>query len=143
MIVSPFVPYVSVAVSRALVVAELALGGLLAERLRQVDADLIQVHSVLQETVDKRLDTEPPDDDPKFIDQRTVPFMRPDRPITSPGINAELVTAIQKTLTIARGRTSQRAELVRNILTALEQIATDSSGNFSSAVIAPLRSPDK
>src|SRR5690606_3777503 len=31
-----------VAVSRALVVAELALGGLLAERLRQVDADLIE-----------------------------------------------------------------------------------------------------
>jgi PPM family protein phosphatase len=123
-----------VAVSRALVVAELALGGLLAERLRQVDADLIQVHSALQETVDAAIDTA--DEDPRFIDQRTIPYMRPDRPITSPGMNPELVTAIQKTLTIARGRTSQRAELVRNILSALEQIATDTSGSFSSAVVA-------
>ncbi len=125
-----------VAVSRALVVAELALGGLLAERLRQVDADLIDVHSAMQESESSRVDTEPSEEDPRFIEQRTIPFLRPDRPITSPGINAELVTAIQKTLTIARGRTSQRAELVRNILTALEQIATDSTGNFSSAVVA-------
>ncbi|HWU85807.1 MAG TPA: Stp1/IreP family PP2C-type Ser/Thr phosphatase, partial [Kofleriaceae bacterium] len=35
-----------VAVSRALVVAELALGGLLAERLRQVDTDLIELQTL-------------------------------------------------------------------------------------------------
>jgi len=125
-----------VAVSRALVVAELALGGLLAERLRQVDSDLIQIHSALQETVDADIDAAAAENDPRFIDQATIPFMRPDRPVTSPGLNAELINAIEKTLTIARARTSQRAELVRNILGALEQIATDSSGNFSSAVVA-------
>ncbi len=120
-----------VAVSRALVVAELALGGLLAERLRQVDADLIQIHGAIQD----RADTEQ-QDEPTFAGEATIPFMRPDRPVTNPGISAELVTAIEKTLTIARGRTSQRAELVRQILTALETIATDPVENFSSAVLA-------
>ena len=119
-----------VAVSRALVVAELALGGLLAERLRQVDADLIQIHGAIQD----RADTE--HDEPTFAGEATIPFMRPDRPVTNPGISAELVTAIEKTLTIARGRTSQRAELVRQILTALETIATDPVENFSTAVLA-------
>jgi len=126
---------IDVAVSRAMVVAELALGGLLAERLRQVDADLIQIHTAIQETIDtdgsERLDT-----DAQFTNQATIPFMRPDRPVTNPGISAELVTAIEKTLTIARGRTSPRAELVKQILVALETIATDPSGNFSSAVLA-------
>jgi hypothetical protein len=123
-----------IAVSRALVVAELALGGLLAERLRHVDQDLIQIHSALQETIDGDIDRA--DTDSRFTDQATIPFMRPDRPVTNSGVSAELVTAIEKTLTIARGRTSQRAELVRQILGALETIATDSSGNFASAVVA-------
>ena len=125
-----------VAVSRALVVAELALGGLLAERLRQVDSDLIAIHGALQETMDTEIDAAAAEEDPRFIDQRTIPFMRPDRPVTSPGMNSELIGAIEKTLTIARARTSQRAELVRNILNALEQISTDGTGNFSSAVLA-------
>jgi serine/threonine protein phosphatase PrpC len=129
-----------VAVSRALVVAELALGGLLAERLRHVDHDLIQIHGAMQETIDGELDrhdTEAPErTSSKFIDQATIPFMRPDRPVTNPGVSAELVTAIEKTLTIARGRTSPRAELVKQILESLETIATDPSGQFASAVIA-------
>jgi PPM family protein phosphatase len=123
-----------VAVSRALVVAELALGGLLADRLRQVDSDLIQIHSAMQETLDTDLDNASLD--PRFVDQATIPFLRPDRPVTSPGVSAELVGAIEKTLTIARGRTSPRAELVRQILSALEQIAIDGTGNFASAVVA-------
>lgn len=123
-----------VAVSRALVVAELALGGLLAERLRQVDADLVEIHTALQERVDTESDA--PAQEPKFAEQATIPFLRPDRPVTNPGITAELVEAIEKTLTIARGRTSPRAEAVRQILTALEQIATDGSGNFAIAVVA-------
>jgi hypothetical protein len=121
-----------IAVSRALVVAELALGGLLAERLRQVDADLIHVHAAMQETTD----TDSIEDSSRFVDQPTVPFLRPDRPVTNSGISAEVLTAIGKTLTIARARTSPRAELVKQILTALETIATDSSGNFAAAVLA-------
>ena len=122
-----------VAVSRALVVAELALGGLLAERLRQVDGDLIQLHTALQETIDvDGLDT----GDLPFNDEATIPFMRPDRVITNPGVGPELVGAIEKTLTIARARTAPRAELVKQVLGSLETIATDPSGNFASAVLA-------
>jgi protein phosphatase len=123
-----------VAVSRALVVAELALGGLLAERLRHVDQDLIQIHSAMQETIDGDVDRA--DTDSRFTDQATIPFLRPDRPVTNPGVSAELVTAIEKTLTVARARTSPRAEMVKQILEALESIATDPSGNFASAVVA-------
>jgi protein phosphatase len=122
-----------VAVSRALVVAELALGGLLAERLRQVDGGLIQLHTAMQETIDSEI---PTDGGSKFIDQPTIPFLRPDRPVTNSGISAELVGAIEKTITVARARTSPRAELVKDILSAIENIANDSSGNFASAVLA-------
>jgi len=123
-----------VAVSRALVVAELALGGLLADRLRQVDGDLIAIHNAIQDTIDGEVDEVM--SDVRFTEQATIPFLRPDRPVTHPGISAELVSAIEKTLTIARARTSPRAELVKQILSALETIASDSSGNFSSAVLA-------
>lgn len=127
---------IDVAVSRALVVAELALGGLLAERLRQVDGDLIQMHGAMQETIDTVIDNASIEQDSRFVEQATIPFLRPDRPVTNSGISAELMTAIEKTLTIARGRTSQRAELVRTILGKLEHIATDDSGNFAAAVQA-------
>jgi protein phosphatase len=129
-----------VAVSRALVVAELALGGLLAERLKHVDGNLIRLHTAIQETVD--MDVVPgardslAEVDPKFIDQSTIPFMRADRPVTNPGISAEVSAGIESTLTIARSRTSPRAELVKQILTALESIATDGTSNFGSAVLA-------
>jgi PPM family protein phosphatase len=41
---------IDVAVSRALIVVELALGGLLAERLRQVDADLVELYTIELDT---------------------------------------------------------------------------------------------
>jgi serine/threonine protein phosphatase PrpC len=125
-----------VAVSRALVVAELAIGGLLAEQLNHVDGELIRIHAAMQETIE--VDALPPSDDTgsKFIDQPTIPFLRPDRPVTHSGISADVVSAIEKTLTIARARTSPRADLVKEILTALETIATDGSGNFASAVLS-------
>jgi hypothetical protein len=133
----------SIAVSRALVVAELAIGGLLADRLNRVDAELIKVHSAMQETitggeisVDTAQDTALEDTGDRFIDNPTVPFLRPDRPVTNPGVNAELIASIQQTITIARSRTSQRAELVKQILGALETIAIDATGNFASAVLA-------
>ena len=130
----------SIAVSRALVVAELAIGGLLAERLNRVDAELIKVHAAMQETLDNVPDTSQEtaleDTGDRFIDNPTVPFLRPDRPVTSPGVSAELIKAIEQTITIARSRTSQRAELVKQILSSLETIAIDATGNFASAVLA-------
>ncbi|MDQ3340191.1 MAG: Stp1/IreP family PP2C-type Ser/Thr phosphatase [Myxococcota bacterium] len=123
-----------VAVSRALVVAELALGGLLAEQLRQIDTDLIQLHAEMQETV------EPPDDGldtgERFIDRPTIPFLRPDRPVTGATMTTEMLDGITKTITIARARTSPRAELVKEVLVALDAIASEGSGNFATAVLS-------
>jgi serine/threonine protein phosphatase PrpC len=125
-----------VAVSRALVVAELALGGLLAERLRQVDSDLIELHTANQAAMEASSSESLEDTGERWIDRPTIPFLRPDRPVTSPGESAEVMNAIEKTLTIARARTAPRAELVKQVLTSLEAIATDSAGNFAASVIA-------
>jgi hypothetical protein len=125
-----------IAVSRALVVAELALGGLLAERLRQVDTELIQLHTASQETVDVINEADFGETSEKFIDRPTIPFMRPDRQVTNSGETEEVLTAIEKTLTIARARTAPRAELVKQVLGSLEAIATDGGGNFATAVLA-------
>jgi len=122
-----------IAVSRALVVAELALGGLLAERLRQVDTELIQLHTAAQETIDVESLDETGD---RFIDRPTIPFLRAERVITAVGVPDEVAGAIEKTLTIARARTSPRAELVKQVLTSLEAIATDGGSNFATAVLA-------
>ena len=124
-----------VAISRALVVAELALGGLLAERLRQVDADVIALHTAAQEVAtDPDVDLDNTGE--RFVERPTIPFLRPDRPVTNGGESEEVMNAIEKTLTIARARTAPRAELVKQVLTALEAIAIESGGNFATAVLA-------
>jgi serine/threonine protein phosphatase PrpC len=134
-----------IAVSRALVVAELALGGLLAERLRQVDAELITLHTATSETVDADIDSvlgrasDPSlglDTGDRFIDRPTIPFLRADRPVTGSTESEEVVEAIEKTITVARARTAPRAESVKHVLSALEAIATDASTNFAAAVLA-------
>ncbi len=137
-----------VAVGRALVVAELALGGLLAERLRAVDDELIAQRTSQQ---DARGEAET-DDDPwksptggddgdgdtgsRFVDQPTVPFVRADRPSSPPESDPEVYEAIGKTLTIATARTAPRAELTRQILTALDAIAHDTGDGPSTATLA-------
>jgi len=190
-----------VAVSRALIVVELALGGLLAERLHQIDSDLIELHGAALDTVEHdTLETALPLEGsaqrpaegpgarpaegpgarpaggpgtrPRRTSPRTSPrascrappastpgqhpserpseriarplssigrrsrSCAPNRPVTSSGESSEVLGAITKAITIARGRLSQRAELVAQILVALETVATDSGGNFAAAVLA-------
>ena len=124
-----------VAVSRALVVAELALGGLLAERLRQIDAGLIELHSKARE-VAAAAPTDDGETGERFVERPTIPFLRPDRPVTNPNVSAEILDAIGKTITIARARTAPRAELVKQVLGAIETIAGDGATNFGTAVLA-------
>ena len=123
-----------VAVSRALVVAELALGGLLAERLRQVEAELIELHTAKSPALEASDELENTGD--RFVERPTIPFLRPERPVTSPGVSEEVLAAIAKTLTIARARTAPRDELARQILTALETIVGEAQDSFASAVLA-------
>jgi len=128
-----------VAVSRALIVVELALGGLLAERLRQVDADVIELHTAQLATLEHTTQESPALGErvsERFIDRPTIPFLRPDRPVTGSGESAEVMNAIGKALTIARGRLSPRAELVAQVFLALETVAGDSGGNFAAAVVS-------
>jgi protein phosphatase len=122
-----------VAVSRALVVAELSLGGLLAERLRQADHELILLHTATTAPVAA---ADPDDASDRFVERPTTPFVRPDRPITSSSESAEVVTAIANTLTIARAGSASRGELVAHVLSAIEATAADGDGAFPTAVIA-------
>jgi serine/threonine protein phosphatase PrpC len=130
-----------IAVSRALVVGELAIGGMLGERLRQVDADLVRLYAARTDISDSP-DTEPvvalpeSDSSARFEGQATMPFLRAERPVTSSGASSELVAVIDKTLTIARARVSPRAERVKQILGAVETIATDAKGGAAAAVAA-------
>ena len=131
-----------VAVTRALIVVELALGGLLAERLRQLDADLIQLHGEALDTVEFatreaiQLIDRPSRTSERFIERPTIPFLRPDRPTTGSGQSAEVLTAIGNAISLARSRVSPRAELLEQILQALEAVAVDNAGNFAAAVLS-------
>lgn len=151
-----------VAVSRALVVAELALGGLLAEQLRAIDAEVIALHgkiasdpvipletSELEALEPARATPDPDTEQPsvrtptpvprtsgKFIEAQTLPFMRPERAVTNPGVSNELLDAIGHAIVLATARVSPRARLVHAVLSAVETVAADRAGNFASAVLA-------
>ena len=155
---------IDVAVSRALIVIELALGGLLAERLRQVDAELLELHSAALDTLENTHDSielesitrsdpsllagsvtgnpigklgDPPTrTSERFLDRPTIPFLRPDRRVTSSGESVEVVNAITKVITLARGKISPRAQLLEQVVVALDAVASDSAGNFAAAVLA-------
>ena len=165
-----------VAVGRALVVGELAVGGLLSERLGRVDAQLVQLHaraqaihetqhqppplaiptplpfratsgsgiardsqpSIPHSVIDDGLATVvdlaaasgsyaalPADTTDQFVELATMPFVRADRAASVADADAEVLAAIGKAITVARARTSPRAELVKQILGALEQLAPD------------------
>jgi protein phosphatase len=140
-----------VAVSRALIVAELALGGLLAERLRQVDAELVELHSATHDTLEQTTDEaiEVPDrGSERFIDRPTLPFLRPDRATTGVGESAEVTAAIDKVFTLARARVTPREMLLGEALIALENVVADRAENFAAAVpsareLYGVRAPDQ
>ena len=157
---------IDVAVSRALIVVELALGGLLAERLRQVDAELVELYSATHDTIEQTTEDTALDAadrgseqyvDPTggfaprpaggagrvptphllapLVDRPTVPFLRPDRPVTGAGESADVLAAISQVVALARGRISPRARLLEQVLGVLETVVGDSAGNFAAAVL--------
>lgn len=66
----------------------------------------------------------------------SIPFLRPDRPVTGAHVTVEIQGAIGTIIAIARGQLPPRSDLVAQILGALETVATDSAGNFSVAVLS-------
>jgi len=144
---APLGALLDLAVQRSLVVIELALGGLLAERLREVDAELVTLQTEAQDTAEitareslatleqsgERTSERLVD---RFIDRPTIPFLRPDRPTTSPGVSAEVLAAVAKAITLARARVAPDAALIGQALGAIESVATDTGGNFAAAVLS-------
>ena len=134
-----------VAVSRALIVVELALGGLLAERLRQIDNDLIELHSAAVDTIeDATLEsvelpesTEPALAPPgELLDKPAVVVAPPVVAASGAAEPLEVAGAIAKILTAARGRLAPQDELVVQIFAALQAVVADSDGNFAAAVLS-------
>jgi hypothetical protein len=130
---------IDVAVSRALIVVELALGGLLAERLRQVDAELVELYSATHDTIEQTTEDTALDaadrGSEQYVDRPTVPFLRPDRPVTGAGESADVLAAIRQVVALTRGRISPRARLLEQVLGVLETVVGDSAGNFAAAVL--------
>ncbi len=72
-----------VAVARAMVTAETAVGGVLAERLRSLESDMVKVEAERNEKT--RADTS------RFIDSPTVPYLRAPAPIDVPAPDVAVV----------------------------------------------------
>lgn len=139
----------AIAIGRAMIVMELAVGGLLGERLRLVDADLIQLRARLQATqaaeaererltermVAVRARREDGGTVAGFVEQETIPFLRADRQVTASGVGAEVAEAVRGIIVLARSRVSPRARAVGETLAAIEEIA-GAEGQNEPAVLA-------
>ncbi len=84
---------IELAVARAMVTAETAVGGVLAERLRSLESEMVKVEA--QKNEQKRADTA------RFVDSPTVPYMRAPQPIDvpAPDVAAALESARRRAQT--------------------------------------------
>lgn len=118
-----------IAVTRALTVVELAVGNLLADRLRVVERELIDLHAVA-------VAAEPTTDPGRspYAEEATVPFLRSRRGATTGGADREIAIAIDEALTITRAAVPPGALLIERTIAALEATALD--GEDPAAVVA-------
>ncbi|HRC56545.1 MAG TPA: protein phosphatase 2C domain-containing protein, partial [Kofleriaceae bacterium] len=132
-----------IAVARALIVAELAVGNLLADRLRGVERELVFLHAVAAAA-------EPHGESGRlpFSDDPTIPFLRSKRGVSTVGLDGGIdggldgeegttARAVREVLTIARAAVPSDALLVQRSIAALEAIAVH--GEDPPAVIAEAR----
>lgn len=128
-----------IAVARSLIVSELALGHLLADRLRNVERELVDLHAVAAAAEPGPVARSPFPDDP------TIPFLRSSRGVSTAGVEGELDglapaavgQAVSEVLTIARAAVPSDALLVQRAIAALEEIAVH--GESPAAVIDEAR----
>lgn len=122
-----------IAVARALTVVELAVGNLLADRLRVVERELVDLHAVAQAA-------EPTTDPGRaagYVEEVTVPFLRSRRGVSIGGVDQEIASAVDDALTITRAAVPAGALLVQRAVAALEATAVD--GEDPAAVVAEAR----
>ena len=93
------------AVTRALVVAELAVGSVLADQLRLVDSELVEIHAARQLAAEHREATQT-GDSKTFVDQPTIPFVSPHRAMTHDSGKPEILGAVRGAI---RARAARRA----------------------------------
>lgn len=121
------------AIARALVTAETAVGGVLAERLRHAEAELVKLEA--SRTSKSRHDTANP---ARFIDQPTVPFMRavvPPPEVPAPEVQQLLDAARRRALARPAAGAADRALYARAIDHA-HQVAGSSTDGSDAALAA-------
>jgi protein phosphatase len=108
---------VEAAVTRELTVCEMAVGGVLGEQLRAIEAELVKRYAEKQAASEaKRVETGKP-----FLDQPTMPFLRNDKkpeaaaPEVRPVLDAALRAAMQR----------ERDPAVHDLLARLHRLAVD------------------
>jgi protein phosphatase len=115
------------AVTRALVVAELAVGSVLADQLRAADAELVEIHTGRQLEAERLAQS---GESKTFVEQPTIPFVSARRAMTDESGKPEILGAVRGAIRTARARARGLAkpDLIDETLTAIEAIATDTEG---------------
>jgi serine/threonine protein phosphatase PrpC len=120
-----------IAVARALTVVELAVGNLLADRLRVVERELIDLHAVAAAA-------EPTTDPGRGgFEDVTMPFLRSRRGVSISGADRDIAAAVDDALTITRAAVPAGELLVQRAIAALEASAVD--GEDPLAVVVEAR----
>ncbi|HVK77072.1 MAG TPA: protein phosphatase 2C domain-containing protein [Kofleriaceae bacterium] len=127
---------VEVAVARALVTAETAVGGVLAERLRSIEGELVQVEAdrTQRNAASGRVDTA------RFVETPTIPYLRAPAPATevpAPEVGAVLDVARRRALAqpAAAAGAGDRALFARAVEHA-HRVAGTTGGDGSDAAVA-------
>ncbi|MCA9679921.1 MAG: serine/threonine-protein phosphatase, partial [Myxococcales bacterium] len=111
---------IEAAVTRELTVCEMAVGGVLGEQLRAVDAALLKLYAERQVASEARA---PGDGARPFVEQPTMPFLRNDRAPEPAG--PEVRPVLDAALRVAVGRGGDAA--LHDLLTRLHRLAVDAS----------------
>jgi len=122
------------AIARALVTAETAVGGVLAERLKLAEAELVRLESDRS----RRQRSEAAASPQRFLDQPTVPFMRavaPPPEVPAPDVQLLLEAARRRALARPVAATTDRTLYIRAIDHA-HQVASASSDGGDAALAA-------
>jgi hypothetical protein len=117
---------VEAAIQRAFTTAEMAVGGVLAERLRIAEGELIKAHTLVQTSVDESQ---------RFSETPTIPYMPAARPVAdlaSPEVRAHLQAVAQA----ARAVVGSGRVPARHVIDAIERAALDPVNTTGSAIQA-------